>query len=437
MLQQNKYWLACLVMLCAGFLIKSGFVAPQKKASRHTKSPSNRTHHHPSWPALPSTPASVRKLFAQFPMDAPDEYTQDEPTAYNVSNLLFRTSDTKMFAGWRKITEVLQQSFSKQQTSYLLWGTAHDSIPQFTKFARLLGGTGVTGVTDVIIEMLYADGRWPNIKAAKQQGDGKVLQDIAKSGSQKALRKLHKSQRRLNYEAWKHRYVDEIVDFTLFARGHGFQVHGCEMPLELQSTLKVHDEQRLRVREYHCALANRLFKDDKRQIAMLWGRDHIGPGGIVRFLPHKSRITAVYVFGGGAKPAGLEYGLQEEVKLMEPLLIQLKPVPRMIRYALLLPGHLASKRWKKTRRTTKKATDYNVKVTGKFQSLQIGKKQVTNPSELRLSPGDHVLRILFKKSGPTHFGNIRVLTKGHTLLDVGNKIRIEYRKRKKSQKLSQ
>jgi hypothetical protein len=391
--------------------------------TRPATKPTIRPTTQPSqWPTFPTTSKAVQRLLAHYPAPPFVEETHNTPNAFAISEQLFKQPKKPLFTGWRPIFQQLQSAFSRKHTSVLLWGTAHDSSLQFARFTRLLGGTGLSGPREAIIEMLYADGRWQGIPRSRQTGDNDVLAAIAQTGSPTALRTLAKRQRTLNHVVWKYGYLDEIINFTLFARGRGLRVGGCELPPALSRSIRVPWTQRLRIRELHCALANRLTRDTRRQIAMFWGRGHIGPDGIRRFLPHQARVTSVYVYGGGKRMAGLEIGLKDEVKLLDPLLIPLKtitfrapgstrPLPWLRRYVLILPGALASQYWRKRRLSAKPNATHNLVVEAGLPPLRIGSHHIKPPAKLTLPPGHYVMRAALP-SQHTLFAHLHVTKHG-------------------------
>lgn len=378
----------------------------------------------PKWPTFPKTKKQIQALLKRYPV--PKGSITDPPMGLTLYPKILKDYRTLLSVGWPQITKELQKAFVPSKTSYLLWGTTHDSRQQFTTFSRLLGGTGLTGVTDVIIEMLYATGHWSDIPSTQQQGESHILHAIASTGSSSALRSLHQSQKEKNYAGWKYNYLDAILDLTLVGRGRGFKVHGCELPKPLRKMLKYGDSLRLRVREYHCAQANQLFRKDKRQIAMFWGRSHIEPQGIRRFLPADARVTAVYVYGMASSPSTFEYEFERKVKILQPTLIKLKASPHMRRYALLLPGLLRYKQWMQTRTKTQKATAYNLQIDGSFHAFDIAGKQYKKTTQLKLSPGDHTFLLQRKPSSHMLIGNVRILQKGFTRIRVFKTLRLEY-----------
>jgi len=422
-------------------------VTPKKAHSQKRQATSQPTSKPKSnqrsstWPAFPDTSKKYHAMIKQFPAPPYDEDTHNTPNAYEISQILLKKPRHRLIAGWRPIFQELQKAYSSQKKSILLWGTAHDSRTQFQRFISLLGGTGLAGIKEVIVEMFYADGKWPGIPQAQQSGDNTLLHNIVHKNSQSALRAFARRQHRLNYVVWKYGYIDDMVNFPIFARGRGLTVHGCEPPAALRKKLKVTFEQRLRIREYHCALANQLQDNDKRQIAMFWGRGHILPDGIRRFISYQARVTSVYVYGGGKRLSGLEIGLKDDIQLMTPLLIPLstisykppkyrKKIEWLRRYVLLLPKALAYKKWQPSRNYTSKRFKHNLILQAGIPAIRIGKKHFPAPKrtrKLQLSAGDYILRMQDQKSKRLIFGHIRLFKRGSTVLRMYRKrLFIEY-----------
>jgi len=253
----------------------------------------------------------------------------------------------RVVAGWEQIVSLLQRELdaatARGRSSYLLWGTYHDSAAQVEAFRRLVGPMGLSGLNAIAVEPFYADGRWADVPIELQHADSQAMARYLRSGAREAWQSLLSSQERENRTAWKYRYLPTVMDLLLDARATGQRLLPCDLAPALQPAFGRESEQGelllLRVRELHCLLA---LEDALRtsapphRLALLWGQAHVAAEGFARFLPEQAQVIALYVFGHRPGSHGVEIELGERLRTTDPLLIPLDEQQREL--ALLLPG---------------------------------------------------------------------------------------------------
>jgi hypothetical protein len=254
-----------------------------------------------------------------------------------------RHEQGRVIGGWQQIVDRLQQRIDdaarKGRSSFLLWGTYHDSKGQVEAFRRLVGPMGLRDLTAVVAEQLVADGRWAKVGFEEQAGDSASLRRYLKTGSADAWRSLLAQQHRANYTAWKYRYLHAVMDLAVTARASGLLLSGCDMSQDLQQrALVIGLEQRVRLRELHCMLAlrERLARAGRvtpHRVAMLWGQDHVTVKGVRRFLPPSALALSLYLVGHRPGPHGVGFVLATTLRSTDPLLI---PVDDEGQHLLLL-----------------------------------------------------------------------------------------------------
>lgn len=405
-------WIAFVGWMCSGLMVWMGYV-PQFHSDTSV-----------SWPALPKTDHAMKKWLKSYPprLGTPTQL----PSAFDVSDAIKKGAPTDLFVGWSSIVRALQRSFVPNQTSILLWGTAHDAPLQVSTFSRLLGAAGLDGIHQVIVELFDADGHWKDINPTQQRGDTRALQQIFATGDAKVMRRLYRTQQARNFVGWKYGYIRDLLNLALLGRARGFAVQGCDMPLKVQAFLHLDRDLELRAREMHCALANGLLRNQKQHTAMFWGRAHIGAQGIQRYLPKEARVTAVYVYGGGAEASGMEESLRDELRLLEPLLVPLPTGRGDRRFVLLLPSSLAYKGWRKTRRTTDVHSSHRLEVDGRFLWLKIAGQKLTKSAKIQLSPGSHAFLLRRSAKDPVLVGQVTIRPSDLVRMSIQEEVRVEY-----------
>lgn len=308
-----------------------------------------------AWPALPGSAAAARRLIARRTLRPPPAARQPELSAGEVLRLLRGgTRQGSVVAGWpaitRRIKRELDLAVAAGRHAYLLWGVYHDSGPQVQAFGRLVRPLGLGQLSAVVAEPFQASGSWRGVDGLDQRGDSQLMARYLATGSRADLALLAASQRRHNYTAWKFGYLAQMQQLLLTARASGNQLLGCDMPAALKARLKALPvESRLRLRELHCllALARALARmPAPHRVAMLWGQEHVAPTGLPRFLPPRSRVLSVAVFGHRPGPHGLEQALARTLLLSHPVMI---PRGTGGQWILLLPGPLLGLRVERAR----------------------------------------------------------------------------------------
>jgi len=402
---------------------------PRKTQPLHVKprqvSPSS---HSKRWASFPKTAKQARQLLLKYP---PLTKKSTEPETEDVEAALIKQLKSgQLVAGWPQIIANLQHALSPQKPSFLLWGTSHDSRPQLTAFLRMIGGNGLQTVTDVFVEMFHADGHWADVPLSAQRGTNALLTQIAQNANPKALLSLYQEQSHSIYTGWKYHYIDDLVNLPLLAKARNIRVHGCDIPPQLRRQMSYRGKENLRIRELHCAQANRLSEARKRAVLMFWGQNHIGANGICRFLPKNALITSVYVYGERIHLGVMVSELQNRLSFTHPVLIKLASISNVKRRVLVLPGKYLSVPWMHTRARTKKKTSYNLEIIGDFASLRIAGRRFTKPTQVRLTAGWHAFSFKRTPKGKVVIGSVKVMKEGYTNVKVHRPLRIEYHYKK-------
>lgn len=324
------------------------------------------------WPQWPTTTAELTALLrthAQRPL-AKDHLVG--LTARGLLQTLVKAQQQgQLSAGWQAISGALQalaHGPSERAPVYYLFGSFHDAGGQVAAFRRLVGPGGLGDLSsvplEIVAEQLDARGQWRGLAATEQQGDDALLSAYRRDGSARSYAALRARQRKLDYTAWKYRYLHEVLGLAVDARASGRVLYPCDMPRALQARArKIADAkvagQLLRLRELHCltALRARLRRTRRatpERVAMLWGQDHVGPHAVQRLLPPRARAIAIYLFGHRPGPHGLEGTLATRLALTHPVLVPLDGLAaqskaRYRQFALLLPGRRLAAHWNQTR----------------------------------------------------------------------------------------
>jgi hypothetical protein len=271
-----------------------------------------------AWPALPKSDEEARVVFAGIgkrPTSEEDAAFDDEASGALLRAQLVRSG---VASGWEAIDAQLARWVNAlpDKNVVVAFGTSHDSPAQIDAFRRLVGPRSSIGWTRVLLEQLYADGRWRDVDVATQLGDDAALDRYAKSGSRDDIAALVNRVQRDTYTAWKYGSVDVIGDLIAEARAANRAVSGCDMTPALRARLAPLSEDWIhRMREVHCALAmrDRAKKETSPQrIAALWGRVHAHPDRFPRLVPSDWTSFTVSVLD---PPAG------NDVVLVDPVLV--------------------------------------------------------------------------------------------------------------------
>ena len=315
-----------------------------------TESPSRETGAAPAsaapWPPLPRTSAEATSLLAQASLrDAPPGAAPLDALVGRVTTL----GPEQLIAGEARITAILQARLAEAERGgrrvALLWGSYHDAPAQLAAFGRLVGPGGLRGLGVVAAEQFRADGAWAGVAAVRQRGDDEALARYVEQGDLGAFDALREGHREADYAAWKFGYESIALDLLTNVRAarpgggrppRGPRLFGCDMTPALKAELAaLTDDERLRLRELHCALALRRAGG---HAAIAYGQAHVQPGGLRRFLQHDVDVVALSVFGG--RHGAMEGALAARLALLDPVLVPLNEAGSD--YALLLPeGALA------------------------------------------------------------------------------------------------
>jgi hypothetical protein len=279
------------------------------------------------WPALPEGPGEARGLVEKNTR-RPADAENISITAERVIGLLGeRIGRGEVVGGlddivlwiWRRVSAAEKSG----RSSYVLWGTYHDSGAQIDAFGDLVGPLGLSRLDAVCVEPFSADGRWSGIPAREQEGGSALLSAYLKTGNRTSLEKLLHGQVRENYTAWKYGILPVMMDLLIKARAADRRLCGCDMPVPLQERI-LESGMPERLRELHCVLALQeelASRPAPHRVAMLWGQGHLAPEGVQRFLPEDALVLSFYVFGGRFSDHGLERDLAGRVAVTDPLLI--------------------------------------------------------------------------------------------------------------------
>ncbi|MFO0571819.1 MAG: hypothetical protein U0263_39715 [Polyangiaceae bacterium] len=343
--------------------------------------------------------------------------------------LLEAARKNELHAGWEDIARFVaaraDHAVSGGRPSFLLVGNFHDAPAQIVAFRRLSGVVG-SKLGDATIEQLHADGHWAGVEPSAQLGDSLNVARFAEQGDRNSLEALVAGQREHNHTAWKYDYLEEMPALFATLRTSGVVLHACDMPGALQSRVRhLGDGSAMSLRELHCvrsledALAGR---KTPARVAMLWGAEHIGAGGVQRFLPANADVVAISLFGGRpAEARGIETGIELRHRLESPLLF---PFQGNDRFALVLAEGAARANVDRTRdadladsaeRLGKllltSTTEVELWVGGR--SVRVGEKVVS----VVLPPGQHAF-VAIPKQPPRLCGAIAMPEHGYVELGL-------------------
>ncbi len=299
------------------------------------------------WPELPQDSGQAGKLVEENTR-RPVSSEVVSFTAENVLDLLReRVGQGRVIGGmdgivfwtWRRLSAAGRSG----RSSFILWGTYHDSAAQVRAFGDLVGPLGLAGLDAVAVEQFNTDGRWTGVSARQQAGDSGLLADYQATGDRVALEKLLQGQIRENYTGWKYGLLPAMIDLLIKARAAGRRLCGCDMSVSLQERIRA-TGMADRLRELHCVMA---LQDELRdrpgphRVAMLWGQGHLEPEGVQRFLPRDAEILYFHVYGGRFARHGLEAGLAGRLAITDALMI---PADQRGNLVVLLPDDLIGAR---------------------------------------------------------------------------------------------
>jgi hypothetical protein len=376
------------------------------------------------WPPLPSDSRQARELVDRHTLRPAEGGTLSVTADQLLAQLKAQVEkgevvggmDSLVFWIWRKVSAAGHAG----QSSYILWGTYHDSAAQVEAFGDLVGPLGLSKLDAVSIEQFNADGRWAGVAAREQKGDSKLLRDWLQTGSRPALEKLLHDQVDENYTAWKYGILPELMDLLAKSRAADRRLLGCDMSLSLQKRVQPTGLQD-RLRELHCVLALREQLGEKpARVAMLWGQGHLAPEGVQRFLPEDALVLPFYVFGGRFSRRGLEADLAGRLAITDPLVI---PFDKST-FIVLLPDDQigARKELKHDPPEAPLAPGLRRRLTvtsSQPGAIRIGSQELKvseEPQTLTLDPGSHVF--LLTHAGGLLAGTVTMPPDGALALDL-------------------
>ena len=375
-----------------------------------------------SWASLPQNFEQASRLIAQHTRRP----AEGGVPAFTAEALLTRLKqqaekgaviggmDALAFWIWRKVSAAGYTG----QSSYILWGTYHDSAAQIEAFGDLVGPLGLSKLDAVSIEQFNADGRWAGAAAREQRGDSALLRAWSRTGSRPSLEKLLHDQVAENYTAWKYGILPVLMKLLVQARAADRRLLGCDMSLSLQERVRPTGLQD-RLRELHCVLAlHEQLGEKPVRVAMLWGQGHLAPEGVQRFLPKEALILPFYVFGDRFSRRGLEADLAGRLAITDPLMIPFGESD----FVVLLPDDQIGAR-KELKHDLSPLIPNNRRrlsiTSSQPGTIQIGAQQLKvseEPQTLTLDPGSHVF--LFTHPGGLLAGAITMPPDGALALDL-------------------
>jgi hypothetical protein len=322
--------------------------------------------------------------------------------------------DSLTFWIWRKVSAAGYTG----QSSYILWGTYHDSAAHIEAFGDLVGPLGLSKLDAVSVEQFNADGRWAGVAAREQKGDSALLRAWLQTGSRPSLEKLLHDQVAENYTAWKYGILPVLMKLLVQARAADRRLLGCDMSLALQERANPTGMPD-RLRELHCVLALREQLGEKPvRVAMLWGQGHLAPEGVQRFLPKDALVLHFYVFGGRFSRHGLEADLAGRLAITDPLVIPFGESD----FVVLLPDDQIGAR-KELKHDLSPLVPHQRRrlsiTSSQPGTIQIGAQQLKvseKPQTLTLEPGSHVF--LLTHAGGLLAGALTMPPDGALALDL-------------------
>jgi len=302
------------------------------------------------WPAWPEDREAARALTNEYTLREPGLEAQPVLTAERVAeHVRVRTQAGETRVGWPAIVAYFQERVDAHpdRPFYLLWGNYHDAPAQIAALARVIGPLGVDAPWLLVAEPFAATGRWVDLSPECQRGDELLLAEFRHTGSRDSLQAIYADQHEENHTAWRYGVLDAMVDLVVTARASRVPILGCDLPTCVRERLwDVTDDESMRTRELHCAMALRRTlgaKHSPERVAMLWGLSHVHPDGVSRFLPRDADVVSVQVIGGRQSDTSVGSAVAHRHGFSEPVLLPLEePI-------LLLPD-----RWSFARRVRKR-----------------------------------------------------------------------------------
>jgi hypothetical protein len=347
----------------------------------------NRPPDADAWPTLPKSTEEARSVIAgtgKRPTTEGDAALADHVDAESLRTNLQGSGVT---AGWDAIDAQLARWVNAlpDKNVVVAFGTSHDSPAQIDAFRRLVGPRSRIAWTRIMLEQLYADGRWKNVDANTQAGDDAALDRYAKSGSREDIAALVDRVQRDTYTAWKYGSVDVIGDLIAEARAGGRPVSGCDMAPALRARIASLDEAWVhRMREVHCALAmrDRAKKDGGVQrIAALWGRMHVHADRFPRLVPPDWTSFGISVLD--APPSA-------DLVLVDPILVL---GGRVVLPSVDAARHFERKRTKATGPTRASRFSFTTGKTTRDPVAWIDGRPFGGETTTTLTPGHHLLTV--------------------------------------------
>ncbi len=274
----------------------------------------------------------------------PVRTTQPSVAAADLDAALRRPA---LASGYEAITAWLAARLARagDRDAFVLVGSYHDAAGQIRAFQRLIGPSGIHGLTHVAVEQFAAAGAWSGPAPATQRGDTDALEAYVRRGDVAAFEALRTTQSSRDYSAWKFDYVADVLDLLATARATGTPLLGVDLPAALSPAEPWVDTDLNGLRELHAWFSLRdtlSVSPGPHRIAMLWGQAHVEPRGFRRFVPTDATVISVYLFGhrpGAALPPTSTSPAESHLRiawiLNDPIAVALDPAEEHI--ALVLP----------------------------------------------------------------------------------------------------
>ncbi len=346
----------------------------------------------PPWPALPRTPSEARALIEARTTRSPAGGVADEAFGADALARAVASPPSPIIAGASAIVSSLQAKLDAagERDAHLLVGTLHDAGGQIDFFRRLVGPGGLRGLTAVAVEQWRSDGHWAGLSMDVQRGDDADLTAYVRRGDSLALARLAEGHARTDYASWKFAYEPAVLELAVSARAGGVALCGCDMPDPVKKAVEsLSDDDRLRLRELHCALS--LPEGPKpRRVALAWGQSHVRPGGLPRFLPADAVVLSVSLFGHRGGEGTVEHDLGKRLGVVDPVLVPLDAAGAEA--ALLLPaGDLGVEVTRVREAAAGPDAELRVSVLEGSATLYVGPRTLrieAYPKVMPLQPGD-------------------------------------------------
>lgn len=366
----------------------------------------------PEWPEFPANGAARAALIKQWtqrPVVGSPEVTPER---------VFQEAER---LGWSKLPTDLPlpsgecRGEGKSPTTWLLFGTFHDSAGQIEAFRRLLNPGAFTHIA---LEQFRADGHWRSV--ASQIGDTTQLTRFLANGDRTAWDALTRAHEEHDYTSWKYGYAQNVMDLVVTASGLGIPALGCDLPDALLpsgtregATPPSDDDSVMRLRELHCFLSVRdSLAGAKGRVAMLWGQAHVRSDGFRRFIPAGDQVLSVYAFGARHSADAPDESLRDRLILNDQVLVPLSEGEA----ALLIPDAQLGGQLERVRTRGEARPGIRVSATtpGTFKVREHSIEVTDVEARLELQPGAYTYS--FESAGLRVVGSVTIPSGGEVEL---------------------